>query len=93
MNLRTRSGSKEFHGRAFYFFRDEALDANNFRNNSLGLPRLPLQEHVAGFTFAGPVKGLKETVFFTSYELDKVLDRALIDTLVPVKPLCPKALP
>ena len=85
VNLRTRSGSKEFHGRAFYFFEDEALNANSFRNNSLGLPRLPLQEHVAGFTLGGPVKGLKETVFFTSYELDKVLDSALIDTLVPVK--------
>src|ERR1044072_4022874 len=85
VNLRTRSGSKDFHGRVFYFFRDEALDANTFRNNSLGLPRLPLQEHVAGFTFGGPLRGLKETVFFTSYELTKVLDSALIDTLVPVK--------
>ena len=84
VNLRTRSGSKEFHGRAFYFFRDEALDANTFRNNSLGLPRLPLQEHVAGFTLGGPFKGLNETVFFTSYELNKILDSALIDTLVPV---------
>ena len=84
VNLRTRSGSKEFHGRAFYFFRDEALDANTFRNNSLGLPRLPLQEHVTGFTFGGPVKGLKETVFFTSYDLTRVLDSTLIDTLVPV---------
>ncbi len=85
VNLRTRSGSKDFHGRAFYFFRDEALDANTFRNNSLGIPRLPLQEHVAGFTFGGPLKPLKETVFFVSYELNKVLDSALIDTLVPVK--------
>lgn len=85
VNLRTRSGSKEFHGRAFYFFRDEALDANTFKNNSLGLPRLPLQEHVAGFTFGGPVEGLKETVFFTSYELTRVLDSALIDTLVPLR--------
>jgi hypothetical protein len=34
VNLRTRSGSKQFQGRAFYFFRDEALDANTFRNNS-----------------------------------------------------------
>ena len=84
VNLRTRSGSKEFHGRMFYFFRDEALDANTFRNNSLGLPRLPLQEHVVGFTLGGPLKPLKETVFFTSYELNKVLDSALIDTLVPV---------
>ncbi len=84
VNLRTRSGSKEFHGRAFYFFRDEALDANTFRNNSLGLPRLPLQEHAGGFTLGGPLKGSKETVFFASYELNKVLDSALIDTLVPV---------
>ena len=83
VNLRTRSGSKQFQGRAFYFFRDEALDANTFRNNSLGLPRLPLQEHVAGFTLGGPVS--KETVFFVSYERNQVLDSALIDTLVPVK--------
>jgi hypothetical protein len=28
VNLRTRSGSKSFQGRAFYYFRDEALNAN-----------------------------------------------------------------
>ena len=27
----TRSGSKQFHGRGFYFFRDEALNANTFQ--------------------------------------------------------------
>src|ERR1041385_1715611 len=83
VNLRTRSGSKQFHGRGFYYFRDEALDANTFRNNSLGIPRLPLQEHDGGFTLGGPA--YKETVFFVSYELDHVVDSALIDTLVPVK--------
>jgi hypothetical protein len=83
VNLRTRSGSNTFQGRAFYYFRDEALNANTFRNNSLELPRLPLQDHVGGFTLGGPI--LKETVFFVSYELNKVLDSALIDTLVPVK--------
>src|SRR5688500_14070069 len=39
VNLRPRSGSREFHGSAFFFFRDEALNANSFRNNSLGLSR------------------------------------------------------
>ena len=89
VNLRTRSGSREFHGSAFYFFRDEALNANSFRNNSLGLARLPLQDHVAGFTFGGPM--IKESVFFSSYEFSKALDSALIDTLVPVQqnPLLP----
>src|SRR5215217_949914 len=83
VNLRTRSGSQRFHGRAFYFFRDESLNANTFKNNSLSVPRLPLQEHVAGFTIGGPL--LKETVFFVSYERNHVLDSALIDTLVPGK--------
>ena len=83
VNLRTRSGSKQFHGRGFYYFRDEALNANTFRNNSLGIPRLPLQDHVTGFTLGGPL--VRESVFFVSYELNKVLDSALIDTLVPVK--------
>ncbi len=76
VNLRTRSGSQEFHGRGFYFFRDEALNANTFRNNSLGLARLPLQEHVAGFTFGGPVR-FAPPVFFVSYETSRVLDSAL----------------
>ena len=83
VNLRTRSGSKQFHGRGFYFFEDESLNANTFRNNSLGIPRLPLQDHVAGFTLGGPL--VRESVFFVSYEMSKVLDSALIDTLVPVK--------
>ena len=84
VNLRTRSGSQQFHGRGFYFFRDEALNANTFRNNSLGVSRLPLQDHVAGFTLGGPTPS-KQAVFFASYELSKVLDSALIDTLVPLK--------
>src|SRR6185369_701145 len=83
VNLRTRSGSKDFQGRAFYYFRDEALNANTFRNNSLGLPRLPLQEHDGGFTLGGPL--VKGTLFFVSYERSHVLDSALIDTLVPVR--------
>src|SRR6476646_4887924 len=40
VNLRTRSGSKDFHGRVFHYFSDESLNANTFRNNSLGLKRL-----------------------------------------------------
>jgi hypothetical protein len=97
VNLRTRSGSNFFHGRLVYFFRDESLNANTWRNNSLGLGRLPLQEHNPGFSFSGPAilpskylgplgyNGRGRTFFFTAYEYDTVLDTALIDTLVPVR--------
>src|SRR5205814_8145629 len=37
INLRTRAGTKDLHGRLFYFFRDEALNANSFFNNARGL--------------------------------------------------------
>src|SRR5439155_92161 len=88
LNLRTKGGASEFRGRAFYFFRDESLNANTWKNNSLGLPRLPLQEHDPGFTLSGPVVIPKiynrrnRTFFFTAYEFDTLLDSAVIDTLV-----------
>ena len=86
INLRTRGGTNSFHGRAYYFFRDEALNANSFRNNTLGLKRLPLQEHNPGLTLSGPLLGRQErsTLFFISYEYDTLLDHAVIDTLLPV---------
>src|SRR6266404_5847318 len=91
VNLLTRSGANKYHGRGFYFFRDESLNANTWKNNSLGLPRLPLQEHDPGFTFSGPLvipkvyNGRRRTFFFAAYEHDEVLDSTLIDTLVPVQ--------
>lgn len=91
VNLLTRSGANSYHGRGFYFFRDESLNANTWKNNSLGLSRLPLQEHDPGFTFSGPLvipklyNGRSRTFFFSAYEYDKVLDSTLIDTLVPVQ--------
>ena len=91
LNLRTRSGAGKFHGRGFYFFRDESLDANTWKNNSLGLKRLPLQEHDPGFTFSGPIvipklfHGEGRTFFFTAYEYDTLLDSTLVNTLLPVQ--------
>lgn len=101
INLRTRSGSTKYHGRGFYFFRDESLNANTFRNNLNGVKRLPLQEHDPGFTFSGPLRipylynGKKRTFFFVAYEYDKLLDSALVDTLLPVQsnPLFPLPAP
>ena len=92
VNIRTRAGADQFHGRAFFFFRDDVLNANTLKNNSRGLKRLPLTELVPGFTFSGPiiipVLSVGQSVrsyFFASYEHATVLDTALIDTLVPVE--------
>jgi hypothetical protein len=92
INIRTRGGSNKFHGRAFFFFRDDIFNANTFRNNSLGLKRLPLTELNPGFTLSGPIvippfqiNRSGKSFFFIAYENTRVLDTALIDTLVPVE--------
>ncbi len=97
VNLRTRGGSNKFRGRAYFFFRDESLNANTWKNNSLGLKRLPLHDDDPGFTLSGPIRipkiynGHDRTFFFTAYEYDTLLDSTLINTLVPVQqnPLFP----
>ena len=96
INIRTRGGSNNYRGRAFYFFRNDFFNANTSNNKARGFPRLPLEEHDPGFTFSGPVRlplydGRKKTYFFTAYEYNTVLDSATIDTLVPIRqnPLFP----
>ncbi len=94
INLRLRSGANKYRGRAFYYFRDEALNANTYVRNSdptRGF-RLPYQNQNPGFTFGGPIIR-KKLFFFSAYEYDNVYDRADILALVPVGTNAAFALP
>ncbi|MEQ1764956.1 MAG: carboxypeptidase regulatory-like domain-containing protein [Pyrinomonadaceae bacterium] len=83
INLRTRGGSNKFRGRAFYFFRDDALNANTWNNNRLGIERPPLRNHNPGFTFGGPA--IKDKLFFfAAYEYDNIADTTVLDAWVPI---------
>jgi len=56
VNFTTKSGGNEFHGEAYEFFRDEALDANGFFRNATGLnKRSPLRQNDYGFNVGGPI--------------------------------------
>ena len=67
INIVTRSGTSEFHGNAYEFLRNNALNANNFFFNSLGTPRPVLRQNQFGGTLGGPIIKNK-TFFFISYE-------------------------
>ena len=83
VNLRTRSGSNKFRGRAFYFYRDDAFNANTWNNNRNGIQRPPFTDHNPGFTFGGPA--IKDRLFFfTSYEYDNIADTTVLDAWVPL---------
>jgi len=72
VNLATRSGSNDFHGEAFEFFRNNDLDARNFFNptqDSKGnfLAQNPFKRNDFGGDFGGPIKKNK-LFFFLAYE-------------------------
>ena len=63
----TKSGSNEFHGNLFEFFRNEVLNANNFFFNAAGVPRGLQRQNQFGGTIGGPIKRDK-LLFFASYQ-------------------------
>ncbi|HEY8460131.1 MAG TPA: TonB-dependent receptor [Blastocatellia bacterium] len=85
VNLRLRGGSNEIHGQAFYYFRDESLNANSYARNAdpaRGF-RIPFQNHNPGASAGGPL--LRNRIFiFGAYEYDNIYDRAEIAALTPV---------
>jgi len=66
-NIVTRSGSNQFHGSAYEFLRNKALDANNYFNNAAGIPLPSLRLNNFGATVGGPIRRDK-TFFFADYD-------------------------
>jgi len=60
----TKSGSNQFHGSAYDYVRNDALNANTFFNNANHLPKQILKRNQFGGTFGGPV--IKNKLFFYS---------------------------
>ena len=76
INLVTKGGTKDYQGSAYYFLRNEALNATPFFTNKAGLPRPLYRHNIWGFTVGGPVqiplilpnKGRDRVFFFFSLE-------------------------
>jgi hypothetical protein len=63
----TRGGTNEFHGTLFEFFRNTALNSNEFFANAQGTPKPDIKLHQYGFEVGGPIRKNK-TFFFFSWE-------------------------
>jgi hypothetical protein len=63
----TKSGSNDFHGTGYEYFRNDALNANNPFLKAAGVKRPTLQRSVFGGLLGGPIKHDK-SFFFVSYQ-------------------------
>ena len=96
VQILTRSGTNDFHGTLFEYFRNDALDANDWFANSRGLKRPALRQNDFGGVLGGPLylprfgeggpsfySGKNRTFFFFSYEGLRLRLPQTAITLVP----------
>jgi hypothetical protein len=82
--LTTRSGTNEFHGTMFDYFRNTAMDANNWFNDDASpqIPKAPEHHNDFGGVLGGPIWKDK-TFFFASYEGSRLDVPSTMEIQVP----------
>jgi hypothetical protein len=82
ISIVTRSGTNQWHGSAFDYFRNDVLDANDWFANANKLPKPEECQNDFGGAFSGPI--LKDkTFFFFSYEGLRLRLPLVSESLVP----------
>lgn len=79
INIVTKNGTKNFHGTAYEYFRNEDLNANSWFNNYTGAPRARYRYNTIGGTLGGPIfwpgkfdSHKNKLFFFVSYEYSPI---------------------
>jgi hypothetical protein len=91
INAILKSGTNQFHGDAYEFFRNTVLDANEYFLNQTGSPRPVIQQNIFGGSLGGPVSpGGKLGFFFVNYQGTRQRSGdspgTLISTFIPYVP-------
>ena len=73
INVVLKSGTNDWHGTAYEFYRSDSISANDFFLNRAGQPRAPLSYNRYGGSLGGPVllpgyRGRDRTFFMVTYE-------------------------
>ncbi len=74
VNVSTRPGTNNYHGTAFDFLRNDAMDAKNYDFIGTNPAKSPFRQNQYGFTLGGPIQipkifnGKNRLFFMTNYE-------------------------
>src|SRR5260370_39142540 len=82
VSVASRSGSNAFHGLAYWYIQNSALNANSWDNNAFGIAKPTIRDNRGGFTFGGPVQKDK-TFFFVNYEPRRFYQSVSEERIVP----------
>lgn len=81
VSIVTPSGTNQWHGESFWYYRTDAWKANEWFNDANGIPKPSLVQNQAGGDIGGPV--VKNKLFvYGAYELFRNRDQSLTTTTV-----------
>src|ERR1700686_4448706 len=89
LNATIKSGTNEFHGAAWEFFRNDHLDAADFFENAGGVPKGALHQNQFGFTAGGPLyipklfNGKNKVFLFGDYQALRRVQGTILSGSVP----------
>jgi hypothetical protein len=89
ISMQTRSGTNDYHGRAFEYFRNQTLNSNGWQNNALGIAKQPFTQNNYGASVGGPISiphlysGKKRTFFFFGWEGERFSQSQEVQSSVP----------
>ncbi len=91
INAVLKSGTSSWHGSAFEFFRNDALNANEFFQNREGQPRPEVRQNLFGGSLGGPLgHEAKGGFLFVNYQgtrqVSGLSPGAIISTVIPALP-------
>ncbi|MBV9764701.1 MAG: TonB-dependent receptor, partial [Acidobacteriaceae bacterium] len=85
VTLITKGGSNEFHGEAYDYLQNSALDANSWYNNKYGFPKGQFKQNQFGANIGGPILKRWNLFFFGGYEGLRQPNTQSILTTVPTQ--------
>jgi hypothetical protein len=86
INMLARHGTNDYHGSAYWYAQNSALNANSWDLNSVGISEPHLVDNRGGVRFGGPIFKNK-TFFFANYELDRFPQSATFTRDIPTAAL------
>src|SRR2546426_11627328 len=68
VNAILKSGTRQYHGDAYEYFRNDVLNANEYFLNANSQPRPSVKQNIFGVSLGGPVVKEKLGYFFVNYQ-------------------------